>query len=354
MENQNKPFIWYSDVIPSKVDWLWYPFFPCGKISVVQGDPGCGKSLLMMDVIARLTTGRTMPDGKSRNPINVIYQCSEDGREDTIRPRLERAGADCSRVAYINEDICSVTLDDEIIRKTIISVDAKLLVIDPFQAYLGDSDLSNASRMRRIMRTLGVWASAFNCAIVLVGHLNKKTSQNELYRGLGSVDIMALARSVIQVEKSEEESSIRYYKQVKNSLSSVGPVLSFMIDRNGKLEWISDITDEKNDGHLFSEDQFGEKTNGKTEAAALALFQILSPGPVAASSIVRMVSEKNISERTIKHAKKIMGVVSFRKNGQWYWSLPNSSTARIRSDILDQSAEDLFNIDEDEDGEEAF
>lgn len=323
MDRTDKPFFWYSEVTATPVEWLWFPFFAYGKISVVQGDPGSGKSIFMMDTIARLTTGRALYDGMHSDPVNVIYQCSEDGREDTIRPRLERAGADCSRVGYINEDISNVTLDDEIIRKTIINTDAKLLVIDPVQAYLGDSDLSNASRMRRVMKTLGTWAAAFNCAVILVGHLNKKSGQNELYRGLGSVDIMALARSVIQIERSEEDPSIRYVRQLKNSLSSPGPVLSFMIDKNGVLKWISSASE----GNSFQiNDPQENAITGKGEAASLIMFELLSEGPVPAVTVITEVVKAGISERTIKSAKKIMGIVSFRKNGQWYWKLPEAES----------------------------
>ena len=199
-----------KDISKTKIEWLWYPYIPCGKITILQGDPGCGKSMLMMDIIARLTTGTEMPDGTKFTPSNVIYQCAEDGYEDTIKPRLEKLGADESRIMWVNEDDERLTLDDEKIRQAIIDLEARLVVIDPFQAYLGDSDMTSATGMRRIMTKLSLCASAYNCAVVLVGHMTKKSSAKELYRGLGSVDIVALARSVLQVEFSEEDPSVRY------------------------------------------------------------------------------------------------------------------------------------------------
>lgn len=324
LDNESRPFIWYSEIESSRVEWLWYPYIPCGKISVIQGDPGGGKSMLMIDLIARLTTGRPLPDGRQTEAINVIYQCSEDGLEDTIKPRMVNAGADCNKVAIINEDVCKLKLDDEMIRRAILEVGAKMLVIDPVQAYLGDSDLSNATGMRRVMRNLGIWASAFNCAVVLVGHLNKKSSQNDLYRGLGSVDIMAQARSVLQVERSEDDSRIRFFKQVKNSLSSLGPILSFTINQDGCLRWISEGYRNPEDPPLYDDDQLYEQMNGKTETAALLLNRLLSSGPIPASQAMKAVLDKHISERTIKNTKKILGIVSFRKNGQWFWRLPNT------------------------------
>ena len=147
-------FTLYSDVEATAVRWLWYPFIAVGKIALLQGDPGDGKSTMMMNLIAELSKGGTMPDGKQVGiPQKVIYQCSEDDASDTIKPRLETCGTDCRNVAFINEEMNSgLTLDDERIRKAIIQFRPKLVVIDPIQAYLGsDSDLQIAGRARKLM-----------------------------------------------------------------------------------------------------------------------------------------------------------------------------------------------------------
>ena len=144
----------YSDVQATSVRWLWYPFIAVGKITLLQGDPGDGKSTMMMHLIAELSKGGTLPDGKTIGmPQRAIYQCSEDGISDTIKPRLEKCGADCRNVAFINEETYSgLTLDDERIRQAIIEFRPRLVVIDPIQAYLGsDSDLQIAGRARRLM-----------------------------------------------------------------------------------------------------------------------------------------------------------------------------------------------------------
>lgn len=147
-------FTLYSDVEATAVRWLWYPFIAVGKITLLQGDPGDGKSTMMMNLIAELSKGGTMPDGKQVGiPQKIIYQCSEDDASDTIKPRLETCGTDCRNVAFINEEMNSgLTLDDERIRKAIIQFRPKLMVIDPIQAYLGsDSDLQIAGRARKLM-----------------------------------------------------------------------------------------------------------------------------------------------------------------------------------------------------------
>ena len=197
----------YSDVKATPIKWLWYPFFAIGKISLLQGDPGDGKSTMMLRLIAELSNGGVTPDGQALGrPQRVLYQCSEDGVADTIKPRLEACGADCRNVAFINEELYSgLTLDDERLRQAIIEFRPRLVVIDPIQAYIGsDSDLQIAGRARKLMSRLGMWASTYDCAIVLIGHLNKKEGTKGLYRSLGSIDVVAAARSVLQVERHSD------------------------------------------------------------------------------------------------------------------------------------------------------
>ena len=163
----------YSDIQTKLVKWLWFPYIAAGKITLLQGDPGDGKSTLMMHLIAELSVGGSLPDGtKIERPQRVIYQCSEDGAGDTIKPRLIKMGANCKNLAFINEEVLgNLTLDDERIREAIIEFKPSLLVIDPVQAYIGsDSDLQIAGRARKLMRRLGMWAEAYDCAIVLIGH----------------------------------------------------------------------------------------------------------------------------------------------------------------------------------------
>ena len=318
-----------KNVEKTEVEWLWYPFIPCGKITVLQGDPGCGKSMMIMDIISRLTTGKALPDGKRFKPMNVIYQCLEDGYEDTIKPRLERLGADEERILWINEDNERLALDDDKIRQAMIDLEARLMVIDPFQSYLGDSDLASATSMRRVMTKLGLWASACNCAVILVGHFTKRSCSNELYRGLGSVDIVALARSVLQVELSEEDAGTRYLRQVKSSLAAIGPTVGFRINWDGNFQWQyeNEKTDRNNYPISSSETLPTEEdlNGGKLERAAYLIIKALMNGPQKAADLTDSIGKTGMCLRTIKLAKKKMGIASYRKGGVWYWKLPTSN-----------------------------
>jgi len=315
----------YSSVTETAVDWLWYPYIPFGKITLIQGDPGCGKSTLMMSIISAVSNGSTAPDGrKLKKPMHVIYQCSEDGLSDTIKPRLNAAGADCANVAFLDEEINWVTLNDDSVRRAISDFNAKLLVIDPIQAYLGEADIASASGIRRVLRQLSLWAAMYDCAVVLIGHLNKKQNSKELYRSLGSIDLVAAARSVIQVEQMQEE-AISVIHHVKSSLSPKGRDLFFSIDSSRKLEWLDiDPEDyESNDASYYVQ----EKMTKQARAADI-LRVMLSDGPVAVSEIHTLFNKENISERTIMNTKKQMGIKSVKKDGAWYWQLPKSSAEK--------------------------
>lgn len=231
----------YSSIKETPVNWLWYPYIPFGKVTLLQGDPGGGKSTVMINIISSVSNGRISEEGGIITPpMHVIYQCSEDGAADTIKPRLVSADADCRNIAFIDEELTAVTLSDEKIRRAIAEFNARLLVIDPFQAYMGDVDISNVTSVRKILRQLGMWAAAYNCAIVLIGHLNKKQGNRDLYRGLGSIDLVAAARSVLQLEKTDDP-EIRVIRHIKSSLAPRGEDLYFSIDGDSRIRWEGDV-----------------------------------------------------------------------------------------------------------------
>ena len=308
----------YSSVKEMPVDWLWYPYIPFGKVTLLQGDPGGGKSTLMLDIISKVSNGAETPDGqKLKKPMNVIYQCSEDGAADTIKPRLLKAGADCSKVAFIDEELVSVTMDNEQLRRAIADFNAKLLILDPFQAYLGDADLANVTGVRRMLRQLGFWAAAYDCAIVLIGHLNKKQGTRDIYRGLGSIDLVAAARSVLQVDRCED-SDTKILRHIKSSLAPRGRDLLFDIDATTGVKWL----DTDMSGFVPAKNLDSYKQN-KQEKTAEILRSLLADGPVKATEVKDFFIGGGVSEKTLMLTKKILGIESYRKDGSWYWKIPN-------------------------------
>lgn len=311
----------YSSVTETTVDWLWYPYIPFGKITLIQGDPGCGKSTLMMNLIASVSNGSFSIDRKTnRKPMHVIYQCSEDGLSDTIKPRLIAAGANCSNIAFLDEEKEQFSLSDDTIRRAIAEFHTKLLVIDPVQAYLGDADIANATGMRRILRQLSLWASMYECAIVLVGHLNKKQSSKELYRSLGSIDLVAAARSVLHIERISGEDEITTLQHVKSSLAPRGRELFFTIDSKSCIEWIEHESIPTDDQEIYGE--ITVKRSKQMQAAEI-LHEMLADGPIKATQIMDLFKNEKISERTVMMTKKALGINSVKKDGVWFWQLPD-------------------------------
>lgn len=211
---------YYANVRTEPVEWLWYPYIPLGKLTVLQGDPGEGKSTFALNVVARITTGQPMPDGVPTKGKRVaIYQCAEDGIADTIKPRLQQAGADCERVAYIIDNDIALTLEDGRIETAIKDTHASVFIIDPIQAFIPpDADMQSATKMRSVLRKLANIADRNKCAVILIGHMNKGGSSKSLYRGLGSIDIAAIARSVLMISRDESRPDIRYMYPINRAL----------------------------------------------------------------------------------------------------------------------------------------
>lgn len=320
---ESKLLTLYSDVTAMPVNWLWEPYIAIGKITLLQGDPGCGKSTMMMNLIAELSKGGATPDGRAFGaPQRIIYQCSEDGAKDTIKPRLVAAGADCRNIAFIDEDVYSgLTVDDERIRDAIIEWKPRLVIVDPIQSYIGnDSDLQMAGRARKLTRRIGMWASTYNCAIVLIGHFSKKEGAKDLYRGLGSIDVVAAARSVLQVEKSDEDEEVRIVKQVKNSLNSRGADLMFAIRPNTGFQWLG--VAERTETHSLSEITLETIPKTKHELAAFLIKKALANGAVESMEIKRIMAEYRIGDKTMNEVKTELGIKPYKKMRTWYWVLP--------------------------------
>lgn len=308
-----------SQVEVEDIKWVWYPYIPYGKITVVQGDPGEGKTTFVLALIALLTNGEPLPEEETgAEPINVIYQTAEDGLADTIKPRLLSVGADCERVLVIDENEIELTLSDERLEQAIRQTGAKVIVLDPIQAYLGgDVDMHRANEIRPIMKRLALLAERTGCAVILIGHMNKMGGAKSAYRGLGSIDIRAAVRSVLVVGRVKDEPTLRIVAHDKSNLAPEGKSIAFELDPDTGFAWkgyCETTVDELlcGNGSLI----------GKTAQAEKLLKDLLSEGEMLSEEITSQAKELDISNRTLKIAKQNIGVKSFRKGDKWYSSLP--------------------------------
>lgn len=308
---------YYSSVEQKEIDWLWYPYIPYGKVTLLQGDPGEGKSTFAINIAALLTRGQAMPDGyKIVRPKTVIYQCAEDGLADTIKPRLLSAGADCNRVAHIIDGENALTLEDQRIEKAIEQCGAKLVIIDPIQAYIGqDGDMQSATRMRSIIGSLAKVAERQQCAIILIGHMTKSNIGKSLYRGLGSIDIAATARSILMISRDKDEPTIRYAVHIKSSLAPEGDAIRFALDKVKGFVWLgkATITFENFTNH--------EEKPSKKSIAKNQLLLLLEKDDKASNDVFRELESLGISKRTVQEAKKELAIDAYREGGSWYWHL---------------------------------
>ena len=310
-----------SDVELTPVEWLWKPYLPFGKLSVLQGNPGEGKTYFAMHLAAACTNGKLLPNMERLEPFNVIYQTAEDGLGDTVKPRLIEAGADLDRVLVIDDSDVQLTLSDERIEKAIIENNARLVIIDPIQAYLGaEVDMNRANEVRPIFMRLGQVAQRTGCAILLIGHLNKAAGMQSLQRGLGSIDIAAAVRSVMFIGKLKHDPTMRILTHEKSSLAPPGVSLAFSLGDEGGFRWVGeyDITADE----MLSGIEPQRET--KTQQAKDLICTLLAGGKqVLSEDIDKAALERGIPGRTVRDAKRELGdalkskIVEGRKKVFW-------------------------------------
>lgn len=316
----NKVKIISMDTIPvEEIRWLWKPYIPFGKLTIVQGDPGEGKTTFALLIASMLTQGKAFDETGNMiqiEPSNVIYQTAENGLSDIIKPRLLKAGADCTRVKVIDDTGNHLYMDDERLELAIKETEAKLLILDPLQAYLGDKvDMNRANEVREITRKLGEIAENTGCAVILIGHLNKGSGAKAAYRGLGSMDFYAMARSVLLVSKVPNDSSLRAVAHIKCNVAAEGSTMAFRVGESG-VAWIGEYD-------ISTEELLAGFSNGdKHKTAENFLRKILSNGnKVPASSVFAQARELGVSKRTIENVKQELGIKSIKDGNLWLWSL---------------------------------
>lgn len=319
-----------------QIEWLFYPFIPFGKVTIIQGDPGEGKTTMVLQIIAKQTKGEAifprqeqkieekngaeMPvDSNVDNlmePVNVIYQTAEDGLGDTIKPRLLAAGADCSRVLVIDDREQPLTMLDIRLEEAIVQTKARLVVLDPIQGFLGaEVDMHRANEIRPLMKRVAVLAEKYHCAIILIGHMNKNSNGKSSYRGLGSIDFQAAARSVLIVGRIKDEPEVRVVCHVKSSLAPEGKSIAFRLDKDNGFEWIGEYDISADD--LLSGDSRGQKSRKAKEF----LLEILADGGMAQKKIEEEAEKRGIKKKTLRNAKLELEIDSVKRGNQWFWML---------------------------------
>lgn len=326
-QNVELKLIHMEDVLSKEVEWLWYPYIPYGKITIIEGDPGEGKTTLVLKLAAALSRGLPLPcdDDKEYEPIHIIYQTAEDGIEDTIKPRLEKAGADCSMIRVIDETDKELSMTDDRLEQAIIETGARLIILDPIQAYIGATvDMHRANEIRPVLKHLGIIAEKHNCAIILIGHMNKASGSKSTYRGLGSIDIQATARSVLLVARLRDKQNIRIMAHDKSSLAPAGDAIGFEMTEDSGMVCIGpyDITIDE---LLSGNEGRGKK---KLDIAENFIKEYFGTNKVIPSNEIMMeAAKRSIKRNTLLSAKKKLGITSDKEKAEdgtiyWTWVMP--------------------------------
>jgi RecA-family ATPase len=339
----------YSRIKRQRVDWLWPGRLPAGKLVLLDGDPDVGKSTVTVELAARLTTGSPMPDGYlPPHPANVLFLRAEDGAADTVLPRLLAAGGDPDRfmelvsVPEIDDrgqpsyrppelptDVMSI---DDVIRKEAIS----LVLIDPLVAFL--ADWVNAHRdqqVRRALTPIAGLAERTGATVLAIRHLNKTVGAPSLYRGGGSIGILAAARLVLVAGHDPDNEGRRLLAVYKSNLAPKSETLAYRIVPNelydcGAVMWQGSST--KTGADILHLSDIDEEERASTDEAVAVLFEILGSGSVNAKDAMSQARQAGIGERALDRAKRVSGVVIERRRGTgskvpvWVWRLPDPET----------------------------
>jgi hypothetical protein len=323
---QPQPFTLLSEIEPKSAEWLWPLRVPLGELTILDGDPGTNKSSLTIDLAARVSTGGKMPDGTKGLRGGVLLLVAEDSVSKTLRSRLEAAGANLKRVAVLND---AVTIPEglALLERSVFRVKAKLVVIDPVMVFLGPNANTDQT-VRRALTPLKELAEKTNTALVLVRHLNKSGGRRSLYRGSGSIGIIAATRSALLAGIDPKDQNMRVLCHVNSNLGPLAPSLRFepvkTDDDVVRVEWRGEC-DYTPEDLLGTPKQKGEKL----EDAQAFLLKLLADGPVEQGTVKAKAAEAAIAYRTVERAKEMLGLRSKRKRwgpgSKCFWQLSDQN-----------------------------
>jgi len=338
-----------ADVQARELEPLWPGILWVGKPTLLVGDPGLSKSTMVCDVVARVTRHGDWPcSGGKTVDGDVLMLSAEDDVADTLRPRLEAAGADLSRVHFLESIITGADKASRrhswpsLVEHIAVLADwirahpaVRLLVVDPLAAYLTGADTHKQSEVRAVLGALSQMASKHRVAVLAVMHLNKGNGGNPLYRVSGSLAFVAAARAAYLVARDPQDRDHRLMLHLKNNLNRDERGFRYVVrtadNEAPYIEWCIDRVEQTAAEILaVTEDESPREraASAKDREAAEWLGRELAKGPVEAASVYRRAESAGIGERPLKRATRILGIVKEPKGfrGAWHWGLPPESS----------------------------
>ena len=318
-------FVDLDTIDPKEVEWLWEPFIPFSMITIMEGDPGVGKSFLAMQLAAQISLGGELPEGQKLDRGRVLYLSAEDDAAYTIRPRIDAMGGDPSRIR-VQGDFLS--LDEKglnALKREVRRKPPDLLILDPLFAYVpSGQDMYKPNVIRQLLSFLKDIAETGETAVLIVRHLTKAKHDKAIYRGGGSMDVIGAARSAFLVCEHPNDSSTKLVVHIKHNIAKRGQTQSYEVySEDGgmaTLNWLgpSDITIDD----LISSEGGTPRMSALDEAIQF-LRVFLKNGPEATTKVEKEAAARDISEKTLERARRSLGVVSKKKGKNWFLSLPD-------------------------------
>ncbi|MEQ1904757.1 MAG: AAA family ATPase [Pirellulaceae bacterium] len=314
----------YSDIDATEVEWLWKDRIAIGKLTLLVGEPGLGKTFAAIDIAAHVSTGSPFADGATPPMGEVAILTAEDGAGDTIRPRLDAAGADVSKVLHIDGVGSGDTTGFPSLKDDLQPLEEffksrpelRLIIVDPLAAFLGDKiDSHSNTQVRAVLGPLCELCERYRVALLGITHLAKAEAK-AINRVIGSIAFVAAARACWLVAKDRDDETTRLFLPVKNNLSQSNGLAYAIVD--GRCCWHSEEV-------LVSADDIGgdENETPREEARQWLLAKLTHPMP--AKWILTQAKADGISERTLHRAKKELGIVSEKSADAWVWRLPEQT-----------------------------
>lgn len=325
MGNKKQTFGPLSKFKHREVEWFWKPYIPAGMITIMEGDPGEGKSYLAMHVAALVSVGGKLPDGSRVERGKVLYISAEDDPSYTIRPRIEAMDGNAANVRVLVADLM---LDADGFDKLRAELDAHavvLIIIDPLMAFMPEkTDVHRSNAVRPVLSAMKQIAEDYGCTVLFVRHLTKMKHDKAIYQGGGSIDFIGAARSALLVTANPEDAGQKVLLHIKHNVGPKGQSWAYRLagDADGsvpRVRWdgLSPLT--VND--LAAASKAGSPA--PREGAVEFLRKFLKHGPRKAAEIKEAAAEAGFTERTLNRAKQRLGIDSSQKRREWWWELPD-------------------------------
>lgn len=320
----NSPFVSLSEIKPRKVKWFWESIIPYGMITIIEGDPGQGKSFVSMYLTSLVSTGGTLPNGCKVRKRNVLYISAEDDASYTIRPRIDAMGGNPNKVRILKTDLSFDSDGLENLRDELEEYDPAIIFIDPWVSFFPpNKKITDSAAVRALLKQISNIAKEYECAIVLIRHLTKMKQENALYQGGGTVDMIAAARSAVRIATDPQDKDVRVMVHFKHNVGPQSPSWAYRLIQDTKddmpcVEFIGE-------SHVSIDDLTNPyNTQKPRDIAEEFLKSELANGKVKASSIKRNAKFQEIRDRTLDRAKKKLKIKCTQEGRSWWWSLPKA------------------------------